>query len=70
MGIKVSNTVKCYEVNGQKLLGICEDDPKVTVKSHWNDNDMVVIELGDLTVTVLGRHLKKAIDNAMNSGHY
>lgn len=68
MGIRVSNEITCYELGREKVV----DCPQLKVKSHWNDSDLVVIDFPGMekSVTVLGRALKKAIDNAMNSGDY
>lgn len=42
--------------------------PSIKVHSHWNRREMVVIEVGDEKITVLGEDLIKAINNCMNVG--
>jgi hypothetical protein len=42
--------------------------PSIRVHSHWNDRGLVVIEIGDKSVTVEGDNLIAAIDNAMRTG--
>lgn len=44
--------------------------PLVLVRSHWNRNSMIVIEIGDIEVTVIAEDLKAAIDNATNTKRF
>ena len=45
--------------------------PSVTVRNHWNHNDRVVIRIDDGTeVTVIGRDLIAAIENAMRTNRF
>lgn len=41
--------------------------PSIIINSHWNDKDLVVLEVGEKKYTVSGRQLRKAIDNCMNT---
>ena len=62
--LKVDNTVKCYEVDGNPPASA-----QITVRSHWNRCEMVeVIALNGTRVTVLAADLKAAIENAQNTG--
>lgn len=42
--------------------------PSIKIHSHWNRASMVVLEVGDQTVTVLAADLKRAIENCTNVG--
>lgn len=39
----------------------------VVVRNHWNEREKVVIEVGDLTLTVVADQMIKAIKNAQNA---
>jgi len=62
--IKVHNEVSTYDNTESK-------ETKVLIDSHWSDKSKVeiTIQLDDetLRVTVLGRDLEMAIQNAMNT---
>jgi hypothetical protein len=64
--MKVESKVTIYEVAGSEpALGA--DRQEVTVKSHWNRDEFVVLEVpGALAITVAAADLKRAIDNAGN----
>ena len=65
--IKVDSELKIHEIDGK-------DEPpvgckKLHIHSHWNRNELVLIEFPGLApVTVSARDLRAAIDNATNSG--
>lgn len=40
--------------------------PNIKVYSHWNNDRLVVLEIGDKMVAVLADELKAAIDNCTN----
>lgn len=42
--------------------------PSIKMHSHWNMESMVVLEVGEQMVTVLGRDLARAIQNCTNVG--
>jgi hypothetical protein len=49
------------------------DDPTktdMTIDSHWNDRNMVVVIIGNERNTVKGHDLIEAIKNAMNTNRY
>lgn len=61
----VENVLKIYEVGGEKQEG--PQAPKLKILSHWNDDNMVVIETSDCKrITVFGPDLERAIKNARN----
>jgi hypothetical protein len=65
--IAVRSEVTIYEIKCEKV----SDTPPLVVESHWNDDAMVVISMpGVVPLTVSGFHLKRAIDNAMNTGRF
>lgn len=67
--IKVENFVECYEVEGKDVSLF--RSPKLIVRSHWNRNEMVVIETPDGTkYTVLIKDLNAAISNSGNSARF
>ena len=64
--MKVQSDIRVYDVNGMELLEGSEEK-FITVESHWNWTDRVVINthgLGIVTVSV--DDLKKAMHNARN----
>jgi hypothetical protein len=63
--IKVSQQIRVYEENDKEIpLG---QQRHISVESHWNWNERVILEIGKERITVIGRDLKVAIDNAMNT---
>ena len=44
--------------------------PSIRVHNHWNNERMVVIEIGAEKVTVLAKDLKAACDNCTNTVKY
>lgn len=44
--------------------------PSVNVHSHWNDDDLIVIEYMEEKITLVGKDLKAAIDNCMNTARF
>lgn len=41
--------------------------PSVLIHSHWNDEELVKLEVDGKKYTVDGEQLKKAVDNCMNT---
>jgi len=66
MSIEVINSVPIYEIDGEEK-GLPNDDETLQIKSHWNNNKMVIIKLNDKEVTVAAEDLEKAVVNATNS---
>jgi hypothetical protein len=68
--IEVKNKVRVVEVDGEEQ-GFSEENPKILVSSHWNRDQLVVLEWPDVPegakLAVNGRDLEAAIRNAMNS---
>ncbi len=62
--IEVENKVELYELNGDEISGI--DRPTITVKSHWNDDDFVIIVIDNKEYTVAENDIITAIKNACN----
>jgi|GEM_PF-6899485 len=47
------------------------DEPataNIKVHAHWNDNELVELEIANKKVTVMGRDLIRAVENCMNVG--
>ncbi len=59
--IKVTSQVESYDEPRK---------PSIKVHSHWVDSDRVVLEIEGITVTVIARDLKAAIDNATNTARH
>ena len=64
----MENTIKVYEVDGTDAAMI--DGPTVKVHSHWNQNDMVTLEVAGKRYTVLAKDLESAVSNATNTGRF
>lgn len=58
------NYVTVREVDGTTVS--TGDRPALTIESHWNDPQMVVIRFSGANVAVVGEDLIKAIRNSMN----
>lgn len=65
MRVKIQQQIKVYEKDGKEIAG--GDVPTISVHSHWNHNDMVILVVEGKTVTVCGTDLIKAVNNARNS---
>lgn len=59
----VVNEIEVYEHNGTKTMF---GQQSMRVHSHWNDSDMVVVEVGGEKYTVVGAELERCIRNARN----
>lgn len=44
--------------------------PSILVYNHWNDKQMVVLEIGEQKITVKASDLEAAIKNCTNTGRY
>jgi len=66
--IKVKQEIEIYEENDEEVpIGI---DKSLSVESHWNWNERVILRLGKRRITVIGRDLITAIQNAMNTNRF
>lgn len=63
--IKVQSVMNIYEIDGKDTSGL--ELPKLTVASHWNRNNFVVLEVGGKRYTVEASDLRAAIQNATNT---
>jgi hypothetical protein len=61
---KVITEVEIYEVNDVDVP--IEQSKALKVYSHWNRRDFVVLKINKIKVTVVGRNLINAINNAQN----
>ena len=67
--ISVESKIRICEVDGSD----CEFDTHLTITSHWNREDMVVIETpgtGKKRYTVVAADLHRAVTNATNTGRF
>ena len=60
MTIKVINEVEICEINDDA----CEDDNKIIIESHYNDNERIVLVIDKKRYTVHAKDLKQAAENA------
>lgn len=61
----VVNKIKIYEIDDEEVES--NEDKFLTISSHWNEKDMVNIQIEDgKIVTVSATDLYKAIENATN----
>ena len=61
--IKISQKITIYEIDDEEVA-----DNELSINSHWNYDNFVILKIGNKDYTVDGDDLKTAIDNAMNSG--
>mgnify|MGYP001561979752 CR=1 FL=1 len=59
-GLKITQEIEAFEVNGMELTETLQ------VNSHREDNSWVVLVVGGKELTVCGRDLQRAAENAMN----
>ena len=64
--MKVTNELKIYEINGTDLGIKAAPFAVITVESHWNRDELVVIRCGDTSYTVSANQLQAALKNATN----
>jgi len=63
--MEIVTKIKVYETDKKEEKGL--DEPILQVKSHWNYNDRVLLELSQgFSITVLKDDLERAIQNAVN----
>lgn len=66
--IKVQNEVTVYEIDGTRTT---IERPRVKLLSHWNDHDLVVMEMLDgKKYTFSAKDLMAAISNAQNTNRF
>lgn len=64
----VTTTVEVYEVDDKKVeIGSTKE---ISVISHWNYGDRVILQVEGKSVTVIAKDLKLAIENATNVRRY
>lgn len=68
--ISVENSVPVYEINGTRAEGIKAKAEMLEVKSHWNEDDKVVLAYGDVNITVNAKDLLAAVCNATNTHRF
>lgn len=67
--MKIVSEIKLYEIDGvDQPAGMSAQS--ITVESHWNERDKVILVVGDNHVTVLARDLDGAIKAASFAHHY
>lgn len=68
MAMKIENLLTVYEVNGTEVDS-SPDAARLAVRSHWNRNRLVVLEIAGQVVTVAADDLERALINATNWSH-
>lgn len=66
--IKVENKIELYEIDGNKTKAV--PAPTIIVHSHWNDNNMIILDTGNNKITVKASDLIAAIANATNTSRF
>lgn len=62
--MKVVSKIQIYEIDGQDVD--LKKQEILSIESHWNYHDFVVLHFGDKEITVNAEELIKAINNAGN----
>jgi hypothetical protein len=66
--IKVSSQVSIQEIDSKSVpIGA---QPTVTIKSHWNDQTLVVLEIDGKNYSMNTMDIQAAIQNATNSARF
>ena len=60
--IRNVNQITIFEINEEEI----KTDKVLIVESHWNDSDMIVLNIEGKKYTVHALDLSKAISNATN----
>lgn len=66
--IEVTCKVRIYDIGGK--ASVPANDSVLIVSSHWNQENMVVLRIGEKEYTVSKRDLEAAISNAVNSNRF
>ena len=64
--IEVKQIVEILEEDGEQF----PSNKRITVSSHWNHNEWVVIKVGKREFAVLAEDLTTAIENATNINRF
>jgi hypothetical protein len=64
--MKITTRINPVEINGEEIKGILKKEDELIISSHWNRNDIAVIDFHGQSVTVTVRELEQAIENAVN----
>lgn len=65
--IESINNIEVYEENGTELNALRSKKPSITIREHWNRKEFVIINMGNLSYTVLAKDMIAAIENAQNA---
>jgi hypothetical protein len=60
-----TNSLTVCEVNGKSRSEL-EELPRCEIRSHWNDNDLVVVQILNQVVTLRAREIIAAVSNSTN----
>jgi hypothetical protein len=67
--IKVQCLVTIYEIDGRDFPGAPEEH-QITVRSHWNRDAFIELEIEGKRYTVVASDLEAAITNAHNTARF
>lgn len=65
--IESINNIEVYEESGVELNALRSKKPSITIREHWNRKEFVIINMGNLSYTVLAKDMIAAIENAQNA---
>jgi len=63
--MKVTTEIRILEVDGEKLEGKKYYNKRLVVKSHWDNDDWVVINIEGKEYTFDAKQLNRAINNGV-----
>lgn len=63
--MKVVTEIRIIEIDGEKLKGLKSYQKNLRVKSHWDNDDWVVISIEGKEYTLDAKLLNRAINNAI-----
>jgi len=67
---KVRCEMKVYEIDGKEVPAVvgAKPPPLLTVESHWNRPQLVLLKFGDVSISVSSSELQACVANATNTG--
>ena len=66
MSIEIITKIGPLEFDGDQREGLPNEADELHVRSHWNRNELVVLDWRGHSITVVADDLKRAISNATN----
>lgn len=67
--IKVTNTLRTYD-KPNDLSETTSYPRTITIESHWNDPNLIIININEIKVTVALKDVQSALQNATNTSRH